>query len=167
MNRLRVQTKEECLCKMTKQYSDLDQPRAEMMTKLFLLNDDLLEMKQKALAEHNISEGRLMVLISIWGSSKPMTATDIADSIGVTKATITGLVDSLMKDNYIQKINCENDRRSVYLSLTDAGKSFLEVVLPAHSKKISDLARCLSDQETKQLLKTLNKLHDFMLQSNS
>lgn len=154
--------KEEFFCKMTKEYSDLDPLKSEMMSKLFLLNDDLVDMKQRALAEHNVSEGRLMVLVSLWSQSAPIKATDLAESIGVTKATVTGLIDSLMNDGYVQKKDCESDRRAAYLHLTEKGQAFLNVVLPDHAKKISDLAHVLSNQEAEQFLKILIKLRSFI-----
>lgn len=49
------------------------------------------------------------------------TSSELADKFGVKKSAITAIINRLYKKGLIQRTQDENDRRMVYLSLTDKG----------------------------------------------
>ena len=52
------------------------------------------------------------------------TATDIACD-AVSKVSITAIVDDLEKRKLVTRRRCEDDRRQVFISITDAGREVL------------------------------------------
>ncbi len=53
-----------------------------------------------------------------------LTATEMACDV-VSKVSITAIVDDLEKRKLVTRRRCEDDRRQVYISITDAGREVL------------------------------------------
>ncbi len=51
----------------------------------------------------------------------PMTHRDVAQRMYVRPATLTGIVDTLARSGYVERIPDPDDRRTVRLALTEAG----------------------------------------------
>ena len=51
------------------------------------------------------------------------TLGDVAKSLHVTPAVVTGLIDRLERRGYVRRINSTDDRRRVMLTLTESGRS--------------------------------------------
>lgn len=117
---------------------------------------------ERALDSHykkfDLSDGRFMVLITLKRSPEPLKATDIASDLGVSRATMTGLLDSLMRDEFIAKHDCKTDRRISYLTLTPKAHAHLDNMFPPHFKKISEFMSCLEDSEVDQMKSLIAKL---------
>ena len=73
------------------------------------------------LARHGLAEGRFIVLEQLMNASEPMSHTQLAEQVGVTKASVTGLVDALERDGYLQREPSLGDRRVCYISITKSG----------------------------------------------
>ena len=53
-----------------------------------------------------------------------LTATEMACDV-ISKVSITAIVDDLEKRKLVTRRRCEDDRRAVYISITDAGREVL------------------------------------------
>ncbi len=53
-----------------------------------------------------------------------LTATEMACDV-ISKVSITAIVDDLEKRKLVTRRRCEDDRRRVYISITDAGRGVL------------------------------------------
>jgi DNA-binding MarR family transcriptional regulator len=82
----------------------------------------------------------------------------LAEKIGVTRATMTGLLDGLVKDGLIRRNPDRNDRRKLYLKLTDKGRGVLEAILPDYWTRISKLMGALTRTERKTFIRLLEKV---------
>ena len=59
----------------------------------------------------------------------PITMTKFADEMGITKQQLTKLVNDLEEKGYVQRtLNLEN-RRQVYISITDIGAEHLDTMI--------------------------------------
>ena len=150
--------KEDILRKLSNEFGHLDKSKMELIVQLYKFCADLEKSKDSHFKQYGLSDGRFMVLMTLWDSHAPIKATDIADKLGVSRATMTGLIDSLIKDNYVEKKDCPEDRRAAYLSLSDHGHTFLKKMLPEHFLCVKNFADTISDQEAQDFLKTLSKL---------
>src|SRR5262249_51771822 len=83
---------------------------------------------------------------------------ELSELLLVSRANITGLVDSLEQRGLVSRIPDENDRRVRLASITPAGKQLLEEYLPDHYKMIRRLCSGLSDEEKAALSDLLTKL---------
>ena len=131
--------------------NDLTAPQIES----FILLNKFVADCDRALEEHykqfDLSDGRFMVMITLKKSQERLKATDIANELGVSRATMTGLIDSLIRDEFIVKKDCKEDRRISYLELTAKAHAHLDGMFPVHFRKIAKFMNCLNEEEVAQL----------------
>ena len=58
-------------------------------------------------------------------SGKPMTVRALADAMNIGKPAVTRAIDRLVTDKYLVRADDPDDRRSVLVSLTPAGRKFI------------------------------------------
>lgn len=108
--------------------------------------------------EHRISEGKLRILLVLEQSSGSVKPSVLAEIIGVTKATVSGLLRRLERDHLISRSIAPEDRRSNEVELSAEGRDFLERVMPEHYLRISKLMGKLTRAEQEQLIHLSRKL---------
>lgn len=146
------------LCELAKRLPTLD-PEAVLATAmLHAVGVELAAALQASLAEYGISEGRLRVLTKLMVLARPATHSELAECSGVTKGTITGLVDGLEHDGFVRREPNPDDRRVMMIELTRAGQGCLDQILPGHLSRLSRLMGQLSKQEQKTLVDLLLKV---------
>jgi DNA-binding MarR family transcriptional regulator len=163
----------DCLIEAAKEFPDLDPSAVEAFLHLLLTGDDVFAVSERNLTEHGISHGRFGVLMLLWRSNQPRlneatddadcvagprTPAELADAAGVTRATMTGLVDTLERDGLVKREPDPNDRRMMSVVLTTKGEKFLHNFLPGHFKLISRLMATLTEAERKALVSLLVKV---------
>ena len=109
--------------------------------------------------QFGLSVGRFsLVTILHRYSESELTPSDLAQRAGVTRATVTGLLDGLEEDGLVERKAHSTDRRRVALQLTAAGKAFIARLIPAYAPRLSALASGLSAKERRQFLRLLDKI---------
>jgi DNA-binding MarR family transcriptional regulator len=112
-------------------------------------------------ARYGLSQGRFVVLMLLNrrkdGHSTPA---DLADEAGVTRATMTGLLDGLEAENLVDRTHRKDDRRMIDVRITRKGQSLLERILPDHYARIGDLMSNLTKAEKKTLTELLGKVRE-------
>ena len=91
------------------------------------------------------------------GRDAPMPSA-IAAHLGVTRATITGLLDGLERDGYIKRRHNAVDRRSLVIGLTERAHEFMDEFIPASDCCMDALRDALSDSERATLRRLLAKI---------
>jgi DNA-binding MarR family transcriptional regulator len=76
----------------------------------------------------------------------------------VTRATITGLVDTLERDGLVSREHDSGDRRMMLVHLSAKGRAAIEEILPLHFKRMTTLMSPLTENERKTLVRLLNKV---------
>lgn len=91
------------------------------------------------LAQFDLSEGRLSVLLAAAreGLSTPAT---IAEQLGVTRASITGLVDGLEQQGLVTRASHPADRRSTTIEVTISGRETLDRLAPIYGAWLQELS---------------------------
>jgi DNA-binding MarR family transcriptional regulator len=163
----------ECLLEAAKEFPDLDPSAAEAFLHLLRTGDEVFGVTDRNLNDHNISHGRFGVLMLLWRSVQPRAAkllgadecvagprtpAELADAAGVTRATMTGLIDTLERDGFVTREPDLDDRRMMSVCLTPKGERFLQDFLPGHFKAIASLMSPLSEAERKMFVRLLGKI---------
>ncbi len=163
----------ECLIEAAKDFPELDPSAVEALLHLLLTGDDVFAVTERNLSDHGISHGRFGVLMLLWRSTQPRgakllgaedcesgprTPAALADAAGVTRATMTGLIDTLERDGLVKREPDPDDRRMMTVLLTAKGEKFLNDFLPGHFKVIAEVMAPLSETERKTLVRLLNKV---------
>jgi len=152
----------ECLLEAARSFPDLDPSACEAFLNLLRAGDEAYRQSEEFFNEHNISPGRFTVLMLLYdklgGEPLPQTPAELAEKAGVTRATITGLVDTLERDGLVTREHDSDDRRMMLVHLTPRGLATLREILPGHFKRMAALMAPLSEHERKTLVRLLDKV---------
>src|SRR5688572_848503 len=117
----------ECLLEASREMPDLDPSATEVFLHLLRSGDEAFRVVESHLAKFDITQGRFGVMMALWGNSQrcgtasPLTPAELAERTGVTRATITGLVDTLERAGYVTRKPHPDDRRMMSVGLTKKG----------------------------------------------
>jgi DNA-binding MarR family transcriptional regulator len=152
----------ECLLEIVRRFPDMDPSACEAYLYLLRAGDEAYRQSETFFNLHDLSSGRFTLLMLLYdkvaGEPLPQTPADLADKAGVTRATITGLVDTLERDGLVRREHDSGDRRMMLVHLTEKGRSALEGILPEHFRRMAALMAPLSEHERKTLVRLLNKV---------
>lgn len=163
----------ECLCESAKVFPELDPSATEAFLHLLRTSDEAFAVTEKYLTTHNITQGRFCVMMLLWrgvrqdaaklmGSDSclggPRTPAELADAAGVTRATMTGLIDTLERDGFVKRVPDPYDRRMMSVVLTEKAEQFLSDFLPGHFKVTASVMASLNESERQTLVALLQKI---------
>lgn len=135
-------------------YGPISHERVLLFLNVLRTGSDLLVALDKFLSGYGLTHGRWITLILLMreadNSARPA---DLAEKQGVTRATMTGLLQRLEADALIRRLPHGDDGRSITITLTDKGRTLLESVMPEYYRRVSLL---MDDMNTKALLKALD-----------
>jgi DNA-binding MarR family transcriptional regulator len=86
--------------------------------------------------------------------------TDLGDHLGVTSAAASQMLERLVQQGLILRLEDPNDRRVKQIVLTDKGHQVLEEGIRARQSWLDDLAKSLSDSEKETIMPALITLID-------
>jgi len=109
--------------------------------------------------EFQISRASFDVLVALRRIGKPykLTQRDLMRSLFRTSGSMSLRVDSLQKQGLVVRTPDNDDRRSVFVSLTPKGAELLEAVIPEHLENENSLVAGLNRAERMQLVALLRK----------
>lgn len=110
------------------------------------------------LAPYGLSEGRFILLFLLETAPKGLAPNVLAQRSGVTRATVTGLLDGLEREALIERQHDTSDRRAICITLTPKGKQIAKKVFDEHTRWIANLFSNLSIAERQQLMSLLSKV---------
>jgi DNA-binding MarR family transcriptional regulator len=152
----------ECLIELSKRYPVLNPAALVAFFSLVRTSDEVLKIGNEFFARHNISKGRFVVLIllsdEVQNQVGSKTPAELAEMAGCTRATMTGLIDSLERDGLVRREPDAQDRRMMRVVLTEAGRSLIETMLPQHFQQVTHMMSGLNDEELKTLSSLLEKI---------
>lgn len=87
--------------------------------------------------QFNLTPGRFQILLLLRASPEnALSPSDLADKIGVSRATMTQFLDALEKTGYIQRKAFPGDRRAMLIQLSENGLESLDkTILPQYFKR--------------------------------
>lgn len=137
-----------------------------LLTRLCMhMQNKLLENRNKMLKEQGINETLFMALIMLdMQDNQSVQPSELSISLGSSRTNATRIADELEKRGWIERKESNNDRRCLYLHLTQKGKAFLNDIIPLQHKCLHLLWSTLTLEEQKQLelltRKLLNRINE-------
>ena len=120
------------------------------------IQDSILDVLQQT---YHLSEGKFCALIVLHQrGEKGMAPSELAEKVGVTRATISNMLQRMERDGLVDIRPAEQDGRGKIVNLTQAGCDFMEEILPPHYLRVSKLMEKLTEDEQKKLIMLLEKL---------
>lgn len=150
---LREHPDQECLQRLLERYPQMEVESLNGIMALVRTSADITECFEKFLAQHGLSHGRFAIMMFLnRNPDAPVNQTQIAEAYGVSKATITGLIDGLERDAMVERLPDPHDRRATLVHLAPAGHKFLAGFLPDHFRGIAEVMSGLTTVELRQLV---------------
>ena len=129
----------------------------EVLVNLFR---DGMDIEQKAIITEEFQDitNNDMHIIEAIGMNEPKNMSTIAREISVTVGTLTIAMNSLVKKGYVLRERGKEDRRVVYISLTERGRAAYVHHARFHKAMIDSISDEMTSEEMELLIKTLTKL---------
>uniref|UniRef100_UPI004049B931 MarR family winged helix-turn-helix transcriptional regulator n=1 Tax=Candidatus Planktophila sp. TaxID=2175601 RepID=UPI004049B931 len=91
-------------------------------------------LEREVLKKHGLSWTGFVVLWVVWVWDSIETR-EIAEEVGTSKATLSGVLKTLERDGLIIKKQSKTDRRLVLVSMTKDGKKMMKNIFPKFNKQ--------------------------------
>ncbi|MFJ7969956.1 MarR family winged helix-turn-helix transcriptional regulator [Psychrobacillus sp. NPDC096389] len=115
------------------------------------------EQTKKDINNYNMHMSEFMVLEALYSKGK-QTVRQISDAVLINSGSITYVMDKLETKGLLERIDCKEDRRVVYIQITAEGKKLMDEIFPKHQLVIEDIFSCITDQEKEVFIDLLKKV---------
>ena len=105
-----------------------------------------------------------MHIIEAIGVEEPRNMSEIARRLSITVSTLTTNMNGLEKKGYIVRTRSVEDKRVVYVTLTEKGKKAFYHHRDFHRKMIRALVKDLNEEDMEVLYRCLKNLNGFLEQ---
>ncbi len=145
--------------KFSARYPDADPAAVLTFLKLLRVSSDLSMALDNFLDGYGLLQGRWWVLILLMREQNlTSTPSELAEKAGVSRATMTGLIDGLQREGLVQRLEDGEDRRKYTIKLTSAGQAKLDAVMPDYYRRVSQLMKPVSGRQREVLVTCLRLL---------
>lgn len=135
--------------------------------------DTILERFVRAMrthVPHNESSGLTttqMFVMRYLSYVEQAKSSEIARIAGLSPGAITQVCDELVRLKFVDRIRSNNDRRVVFVALTDAGRQRLKDLVTERAKKLGALMDKLGEEDARQFLTLLERLVEILDEDES
>lgn len=161
----------ECLLEAARHNPGLDPSAVEAFLHLLRAGDEAFAVTDRNFSRFELSHGRFGVLMLLWrkdrygngcaeADSGPdrRTPADLAAAAGVSRATMTGLIDTLERDGLVTREPDQQDRRMMLVQMTPMGRDVMSRLLPLHFQTVAELLSPLNESERQTLMQLLARI---------
>ncbi len=95
-------------------------------------------------------------------SKEECTSTELADVFHVKKSSVTAIINRLVNRGLIERRRDTDDRRIVYLSLSESGEELFELSQEKVHKLVASFIQKFDEEEIMQFMSTYEKLDGYL-----
>jgi len=123
-----------------------------------------MDMEAKAVITEEFSDitNNDMHIMEAIGVEEPRNMSEIAHRLSVTVGTLTTNMNGLEKKGYIRRERSREDKRMVYVRLTEKGRKAFYHHRDFHKKMIKAIVKGLGEEEMEILYRCLENLNRFL-----
>jgi MarR family transcriptional regulator, 2-MHQ and catechol-resistance regulon repressor len=149
-------------------FEEFHRPSVELLLNLIYTYDVVETRISRVLAGHCLSLSGFNILM-ILNSMKPHGCQlhELGELLIVSRANVTGLVDSLEQKGLVERTADTNDRRVRIARITEEGSEFLKLMLPNYYNEIRGLFCGFSNAEKATLSELLVGLRNTIQKPNA
>lgn len=143
-----------------KKKQPFETPEIEAVLNIIRTSDQFENRFGKLFREFGLTSSQYNVLRILRGEGKPMPCLEIANRMVQVVPAITGLIDRLEKQNLVRRERSAEDRRVIYITLTDKAKKLLSQIDQPDTELHKQLIGHLTRNELKELSRLLVKARE-------
>lgn len=126
-----------------------------------VLTADLLQKRIAILLQpFHLTPASGLVLSMLADAASPLPPNEIADRLIISRATVTGLLDSLERRAYIRRRPHPSDRRMILAEITETGRQAASAFRPIVHQQEKEWFGVLGEEEQQQLLSVLHRVQE-------
>jgi MarR family transcriptional regulator, organic hydroperoxide resistance regulator len=139
--------------------SDFNSLAQELILSISKTQSLLDSMFNKVFIEHKLTPSQFNILRILKGnkSKEGMTCSDIGARMIWKDSDLTRLLDKLVKKKYVKRKRTPEDRRKIFILLTDEGRQCVATVSPLLNKIEKGALSHMSDEKCKKMIKLLEE----------
>ena len=122
------------------------------------VNDFVAQAMRPAIVDQGLTSASFDLLSAVWAADGRESQAEIGKRLGLSRATISEAVSSLVSSGYVLRRPSDIDSRAVNLELTPAGHKKVKSVLSEMKRIESELEGKIGSRETDAASKTLRKV---------
>jgi len=147
------------LKKVAKDTKGVDPTSASFMLQFLKTSSDIMLCIDRFFAEKGLSQGRFLALMVLADADENgLYPYEIAESMGISRATASGLLKGLESSEYVASKQSETDGRMKSITLTDSGRQKVEELTPEYYKLVSSFPVDLDKKGLKKFGSVLSDL---------
>lgn len=112
---------------------------------------------ENSLGDSGLTHQQIMVLKFV-AHKKEINIGQLCEEMHLSKGTVSGIVNRLEQADYIKKIKYDNDKRNTYIQFSNKGIEFAKDFRIKKEETFDDVFEDLSEEEIKDIIKSLNLL---------
>jgi MarR family 2-MHQ and catechol resistance regulon transcriptional repressor len=144
-------------------YAGFDLLSTRIALDLLYTYDVFHQVTARYMAQYGLSKSSLNILLLLrHGPEKGMQLHDLGELLLVSRANITGLIDSLEEKGWVQRSIDQADRRVRYARITAGAEKLLDEFMPVHYRCVKALLQDLTCEEKETLSALLRKARQSM-----
>jgi DNA-binding MarR family transcriptional regulator len=148
-------------------YPNASARATECAMNLVFTADLLVKRISGLLQPFDLSPASGLVLGILADSEMPLPPHKIAERLIISRATVTGLIDSLERRGYARRIPHRSDRRMLLVELTDKGRQVADAFRPIVHQNQKVWLGALSEADQQRLITSLQKLQATLMDGES
>jgi MarR family 2-MHQ and catechol resistance regulon transcriptional repressor len=139
-------------------YPGFDYLSTRISLDLLYTYDVFHQISGRYMADYGLSKSSLNILMLLrHGPEGGMQLHDLGELLLVSRANITGLIDSLQEKGWVERVVDSADRRVRYARITPKAEDLLDKFMPVHYDHIKVLMQDLTAEEKQTLSALLQK----------
>lgn len=103
------------------------------------------------------------VILTFLDRQGALKMSDLARSMGVTTAAMTGIIDRLVRDRYAARTSELKDRRVIKIKVTPMGTRLVKNIQEERRKTCIDIFGRVSQHDREEYLRILTKIRDILV----
>ena len=116
------------------------------------------ELREKLRLEHGTTLPRFDVMAAPERRPDGLKMSELSRRLMVSNGNVTGIVDRLVEDGLVVRVEVEGDRRATRVRLTNEGRRAFEAMAVQHAQWIQQFIDPLDDREVVETTAVLEKI---------
>lgn len=144
-------------------------PQGETLTALILetfrLNGALLAAGNEITKPHDMTSARWQVMGAIDLTGQPITVSEIARRMGLTRQAVQRIVNDLEQLGMVSLEPNPDHKTASLIAITEQGQKVMNEINKAQVEWVNDLAKNLPEKELQKAFKTLETIRETLNQN--
>lgn len=124
---------------------------------LMKASKSVTEHVKKDISRYNMKTSDFAVLEALYHKGN-LTVKQISDAVLINPGSMTYVIDKLEAKALLERRPCKDDRRAVYIHITEKGKQLMDDIFPKHQEAIEELFQNITADEKNTVIDVLKRI---------